>query len=73
MQIKESKYKCEIQNFLFLINDNISFRVVLMCEPASHASHSASHASHSASHSANHTSHSASHASHNASHASHAS
>ena len=25
MQIEESKYKCEIQNFLFLINDNISF------------------------------------------------
>ena len=25
VQIGESKYKCEIQNFLFLINDNISF------------------------------------------------
>lgn len=25
MQIEELKYKCEIQNFLFLINDNISF------------------------------------------------
>ena len=35
-------------------------RVLLTCEPASHASHSASHASHSASH----ASHSASHASH---------
>ena len=34
-----------------------------MCEPASHASHSASHASHSASH-AIHASQGASHASH---------
>ena len=47
-------------------------RVLLMCEPASHASHSASHASHSASH-ASHASHNASHASHTASHAIHAS
>ena len=37
--------------------------VVLMCEPASHASHDASHASH-ASQGASHASQSASHASH---------
>ena len=47
-------------------------RVLLICEPASHASHSASHASHNASHASQSASH-ASHASHSESHASHAS
>ena len=49
-------------------------RILLIYEPASHASHGASHASHKASqasHKASQASHVAGHASHRASHASH--
>ena len=49
------------------VSSYLTERVLLMCEPASHASHNASHASHASqgvSH-ASHASQGASHASHN--------
>ena len=63
-----SDYLLFSSDILRLLVDFTILRVLLMCEPASHASHSASHASHSASH----ASHSASHASYAIKCASHA-